>query len=105
LCSLNKVRESSANVKDIVEFLEHSVGVPVVGVVPFDNRVPEASNAGHPVLAYAPGSSASKAISGAGGVLQKWVFGEEKKGSLFRRLYEAFVSLFRGPSVPAGKKF
>ena len=100
---LNKVRESSESVNDIVDFLEYSVEVPVVGVVPFDHRVPEATNYGRPVLDYAPRTRASKAISEAGSVLDEWVFERNERKSLLARLYEAVLSLFRRASVPSLK--
>ncbi|ASJ07612.1 septum site-determining protein MinD [Thermococcus pacificus] len=101
---LNKVRESAESVNDIVDFLEYSVEVPVVGVVPFDNRVPEATNYGRPVLDYAPRSGASKAISEAGGVLDEWMFGKKKKRNPLTRLYESLLSLFRRTKAPSLKK-
>lgn len=100
---LNKVRESSDKLQDIVDFLEYSVDVPVVGVIPFDYRVPEATNHGIPVVAYSPHSRASKAIKEAGGILGEWALGERRKGFL-ERLYSAILSLLHGHRVPAGKK-
>lgn len=100
---LNKVRESSGELKDIVDFLEYSVDVPVVGIIPFDYRVPEATNNGIPVVAYTPNTKASKAIREAGEILGEWALGEKRKGFL-GKLYSAFLSLFRGHRVPAGKK-
>jgi len=101
---LNKVREASQNVDDIVDFLEYSVEVPVVGVIPYDYKVPEATNMGRPVLDYAPHSDASKAISKAGNVLDEWVFGRKKKGGILQRVYQAIISLLHTGRAPAGKK-
>ncbi|ASJ08031.1 septum site-determining protein MinD [Thermococcus siculi] len=101
---LNKVRESSENVRDIVDFLEYSIEVPVVGVVPFDRRVPEATNYGRPVIDYAPRTKASKAISEAGGILDEWVFGKKERKGPLARLYEALLSLLHRTSVPSLKK-
>ncbi|NJD98524.1 septum site-determining protein MinD [Thermococcus sp. LS1] len=101
---LNKVRESSQNVDDIVEFLEYSVDIPVVGIVPYDYRVPEATNEGRPVVDYAPHSKASKAIAEAGDILNEWIFGKKKKEGSRDRLYVALLSLLRGSRIPAGKK-
>ncbi|WP_457750684.1 MinD/ParA family ATP-binding protein [Thermococcus sp.] len=101
---LNKIRESSNKIQDIIDFLEYSVEVPVVGIIPFDYKVPEAANNGIPVVAYAPYTKASKAIKEAGGILGEWALGENRK-SLFGKLYSAFISLFHRHRVPAGKKF
>jgi len=101
---LNKVRESSESVNDIVDFLEYSVEVPVVGVVPFDHRVPEATNYGRPVLDYAPRTGASKAIAEAGGILDEWVFGKKEKKGPLARLYEALLALLHRTNVPSLKK-
>ncbi|AFL95403.1 hypothetical protein CL1_1200 [Thermococcus cleftensis] len=101
---LNKVRESSSNVDDIIDFLEYSVDVPVVGVIPFDHRVPEATNYGRPVIDHAPHAKASKAIGESGEILDEWVFGEKRKKGLFSRLYDALASLLRGTNVSSLKK-
>ncbi|WP_370520437.1 MinD/ParA family protein [Thermococcus sp. LS2] len=57
---LNKVRESSRDISGIIEFLEGDMGVPVIGVIPFDNRVPHSVNIGVPILKYKPRASVSK---------------------------------------------
>jgi len=101
---LNKVRESSANIDDVVDFLEYSVDVPVVGIIPYDYKVPEATNMGRPVLDYAPHAPASKAISEAGSVLDEWIFGRKKRDGLLYRLYEAIISFLHSGRAPAGKK-
>lgn len=100
---INKVRESSDKLQDIVDFLEYSVDVPVVGTIPFDYRVPEATNNGIPVVAYNPNARASKAIKEAGGILGEWALGEKRKGFI-ERLYSAILSLLHDRRVPAGKK-
>ncbi|WP_297092829.1 MinD/ParA family protein [Thermococcus sp.] len=100
---INKVRESSHNIDDVVDFLEYSVDVPVVGIIPYDYKVPEATNIGRPVLDYAPHAPASKAIREAGDVLNEWIFGKKREGIL-RRLYEAIISFLHSSRVPAGKK-
>jgi len=91
---LNKVRESADSIDDIVNFLEYSVEVPVVGIIPFDPRVPEATNYGRPVLDYAPGTSASRALSEMGEILEGWIFGRREKKGTLTRLYEAIMSMF-----------
>jgi|GEM_PF-353871 len=101
---LNKVRESSGDVDDIIEFLEHSVDVPVVGVIPFDNKVPEATNYGRPVIDYAPHAKASKAIAESGDILIEWIFNREKRRGMPHRLYEAVTSLLSFDRAFAGKK-
>ncbi|QDA32169.1 MinD/ParA family protein [Thermococcus indicus] len=101
---LNKVRESSRSVDDIIDFLEYSVDVPVVGVIPFDHRVPEATNYGRPVLDYAPHTKASRAIAESGDILNGWIFGREKKEGMLHRFYEAIISFLHSGRVPAGKK-
>ncbi|KUH31933.1 septum site-determining protein MinD [Thermococcus celericrescens] len=101
---LNKVRESSQSVDDIIDFLEYSVDVPVVGVIPFDHRVPEATNYGRPVIDYAPHAKASRAIAESGDILNEWIFGREKKEGMLQRLYEAIISFLHSGRVPAGKK-
>jgi len=101
---LNKVRESLPKLRDIIEFLEYSVDVPVVGVIPFDYRVPEAANNGTPVVAYAPSTKASRAIREAGEILGEWALGEKREG-IFGKLYSTFLSILHGHRVPAGKKF
>ncbi|NJE02462.1 MinD/ParA family protein [Thermococcus sp. JdF3] len=101
---LNKVRESSHSVDDIIDFLEYSVDVPVVGVIPFDHRVPEATNYGRPVIDYAPHSKASRAIAESGAILNEWIFGRERREGVFHRLYEAITSFLHSGRVPAGKK-
>ncbi|NJE60742.1 MinD/ParA family protein [Thermococcus sp. 21S7] len=101
---INKVRESSANIDDVVDFLEYSVDVPVVGIIPYDYKVPEATNMGRPVLDYAPHAPASKAIREAGSVLDEWIFGRKKKEGILHRFYEAIISFIHSGRAPAGKK-
>jgi len=101
---LNKVREASQNVDDIVDFLEYSVEVPVIGIVPYDQRVPEATNMGRPVLDYSPHASASKAISEAGDILEEWIFGRKRKEGIFWRIYQAILSFLNSGRVPGIKK-
>lgn len=100
---LNKVREASGRVDDVVGFLEDDVGVPVVGVIPYDPKVPEATNMGRPVLDYAPRAEASKAISEAGDIMNEWIFGKKREG-LLERLYRALASFLKTGGIPAGKK-
>ncbi|MCD6371959.1 MAG: MinD/ParA family protein [Thermococcus sp.] len=100
---LNKVRESSDRLQDIVDFIEYTVGVPVVGIIPFDHAVPEATNNGTPVLMYAPHTKASRAIKETGEILEGWVLREKRKG-FFEKLYAALISFLHRQRVPAGKK-
>lgn len=88
---LNKVRESSPNIDDIVDFLEYSIEMPVIGIVPYDHNVPEATNKGRPVVEYAPHSKASKAITEAG---TSWKDGYSEK----RKKGEAPPQAARGPT-------
>lgn len=88
---LNKVRESSPNIDDVVDFLEYSVEMPVIGIVPYDHNVPEATNKGRPVVEYAPHSKASKAITEAG---TSWKDGYSEK----RKKGEAPPQAARGPT-------
>jgi septum site-determining protein MinD len=76
---LNKVREAKADVNTVIELLEGSIGVPVLGTVSLDNRVPMALNEGMPVIEAFPGCKASKDIRMVGENLVKWIFGEEIK--------------------------
>jgi septum site-determining protein MinD len=101
---LNKVRESSEKIDDIVNFLEYSVEVPVVGVIPFDHRVPEATNYGRPVLDYMPTAKASRAISEAGGIMDEWMFGAKEKKNPLVKFFESLLSFLRGRSAPSLKK-
>jgi MinD-like ATPase involved in chromosome partitioning or flagellar assembly len=72
---LNKVRESENVVDKIIEAVEEDLNVPVIGWIPFDNVVPEAVNAGIPVVKYAPKSDAALAFIETGKVLEEWIFG------------------------------
>jgi len=101
---INKVREAAGNVDDVVDFLEYSIEVPVLGVIPFDPRVPEATNYGTPVLHYAPFTGASRALSKSGSLLDRWMFGEKKGENLWKRLKGAFNSLFHRGGTPSLKK-
>ncbi|WP_297070736.1 MinD/ParA family protein [Thermococcus sp.] len=105
---INKVRESSFSVDDIVDFLEATVDVPVVGVVPFDDKVPEATNYGRPLLDYDSRSRASKAFSEVGMVMDEWIFGEMRKkeqGNPLKRLYNILLSLLTRRRAPVGEEF
>ncbi|NJE77418.1 septum site-determining protein MinD, partial [Thermococcus sp. ES12] len=75
---LNKVRESSRDISGIIEFLEGDMGVPVIGVIPFDNRVPHSVNIGVPILKYKPRASVSKRLKECGEILEEWMFGKAK---------------------------
>jgi len=99
---INKVRESSEKIQDIVDFVEYTVEVPVVGIVPFDHMVPEATNHGIPVVAYSPKAKASRAITETGEIFGEWALGERKKG-FFEKLRLALLSFLHGRS-PAGKE-
>lgn len=81
---INKVRESRPVVDELVEYIEEKAGVPVVGVVSYDPKVPESQNMGRPVLSYAPRSRASRDIVSAGNVIGEWIFGKRKRGMLER---------------------
>ena len=102
---LNKVRESSNSVNDIADFLEYSVGVPVVGVIPFDHRgsrgheLRQACSRLHPQRARA-----SKVIAEAGEILDGWVFGKKERKGPLARLYEVLLALLHRTKVPSPKK-
>lgn len=98
---LNKVRESSESIDDIVNFLEYSIETPVVGIIPFDPKVPEATNYGRPVLDYAPRAKASKALNEAGEILEGWMFGREERKGTLTRFYEAILGLLHRSRSPA----
>ncbi|AFK23299.1 hypothetical protein Py04_1730 [Pyrococcus sp. ST04] len=72
---INKVREASDVIDKIVEIIETEIGVPVLGVIPFDDAVPESVNAGIPVLVYRPHSDAAIAFKEAGQLTEEWIFG------------------------------
>lgn len=99
---LNKVREAEPVIDDVVEFLEGSFNVPVVGVVSYDPTVPASQNEGVPVLAFAPHAKASKDIKTAGMLLSERMFGKREKKGLWEKIKEAFLSVLRG--TPSGKK-
>ncbi len=101
---LNKVREEKPIVDDIVEYLEESVGVPVVGIVSFDPAVPASQNRGGiPVVVNVPHSHAARDIRMAGDVLREWIFGVEMKRSLLDSFLDTLRSLFLR-LFPSGKK-
>ncbi|AIU69109.1 phosphodiesterase [Thermococcus eurythermalis] len=99
---LNKVREAEPVIDDVVEFLEGSFNVPVVGVVSYDPTVPASQNEGVPVLAFAPHAKASKDIKTAGMLLSERMFGKREKKGLWEKIKEAFLSVLHG--TPSGKK-
>ncbi|ACJ15883.1 ATPase [Thermococcus onnurineus NA1] len=72
---LNKVRESEDIVDKIIEAVEEDLNVPVLGWIPFDNKVPESINLGVPVIKYYPNSDAAIAFRETGEVLEEWIFG------------------------------
>ncbi|NJD99218.1 MinD/ParA family protein [Thermococcus sp. LS1] len=72
---LNKVRESEDIVDKIIEAVEEDLNVPVLGWIPFDNKVPEAINVGVPIIKYYPNSDAAIAFRETGEVLEEWIFG------------------------------
>ncbi|ASJ16160.1 septum site-determining protein MinD [Thermococcus chitonophagus] len=72
---INKVREAADVIDKIVEVIESDIGVPVLGVIPFDDAVPESVNAGIPVLVYKPHSDAAIAFKEAGQLTEEWIFG------------------------------
>ncbi len=90
---INKIRESSRNIEPIINFLENEVEVPVIGVVPFDLRVPEATNLGMPVLIYKPRTKASRGINRCGKSMEKWIFGVRKKESYWDQLYRSVIRI------------
>ena len=75
---LNKVRESQDVVDKIVETVEEDIGVPVLGIIPFDEDVPESVNVGIPILAYRPKSDAALAFYESGQLVEEWIFGGTK---------------------------
>lgn len=74
----NKVRESQDVIAKIVEAVESELNVPVLGVIPYDDVVPESVNVGIPVLVYKPKSDAALAFYEAGQVMEEWIFEFEK---------------------------
>ncbi|RLF81372.1 septum site-determining protein MinD [Thermococci archaeon] len=76
---LNKVRESEEVIDHIIDEIIENVGLPVVGVVPFDEYVPESINVGIPVIAYKPRSDAAIAFYEAGEILEEWIFKKVKR--------------------------
>lgn len=76
---LNKVRESEEIIDHIIDEIIENVGLPVVGVVPFDEYVPESINVGIPVIAYKPRSDAGIAFYEAGEILEEWIFKKVKR--------------------------
>ncbi|HDG64245.1 MAG TPA: MinD/ParA family protein [Thermococcus sp.] len=76
---LNKVRESEEIIDHIIDEIIENVGLPVVGVVPFDEYVPESINVGIPVIAYKPRSDAAIAFYEAGEILEEWIFKKVKR--------------------------
>jgi len=73
---LNKVRESREELEKVVEFLEDNVRVNILGIIPFDENVPNSINVGRPILEYNPRSPASKAFAKCGETLERWIFGK-----------------------------
>jgi len=99
---INKVREAEPVIDGIVNFLEGSFDVPVVGIVAHDPAVPASQNEGIPVIAFSPHARASKDITTAGKVLGEWVFGRREKKGLWERIKEVLFSILHG--VPSGEK-
>ncbi len=89
---VNKVRESLNDSDVIVTYIEGEIGIPVVGIVPFDPRVPESVNYGRPLIEWRPDSPASKALIETGEILDEWIFGEVKK-SRWEKFRDVFYSL------------
>lgn len=73
---LNKVREARPEIGGVLELIEGSIGVPVLGVVSLDERVPMALNRGLPVLEAFPKSRATIDIKRTGENLIEWMFGK-----------------------------
>ncbi|AIF69133.1 phosphodiesterase [Palaeococcus pacificus DY20341] len=76
---LNKVRESEDVVDKIIEVIEEDVGIPVLGVIPFDESVPESINVGVPILVYKPRSDAALAFKETGQIIEEWIFGKKEE--------------------------
>jgi len=76
---LNKVMESEDIIEHIVEEIEQNVGLPVIGIIPFDGNVPESVNVGIPILGYKPKSDAALAFYETGEILEEWIFKKIKK--------------------------
>ncbi|MCA6214740.1 MinD/ParA family protein [Thermococcus bergensis] len=76
---LNKVRESEDVIDHIIDEITENVGLPVVGVIPFDEYVPQSINVGIPILAYKPRSDAAIGFYEAGEILEEWIFKKIKK--------------------------
>jgi len=70
---LNKVRESEEVVEEVIDFIEKELSVTVLGWIPFDPKVPEAVNAGIPVIKYFPESDAAIAFKETGEVFVRWL--------------------------------
>lgn len=76
---LNKVRESEDVIDHIVDAINEHVGLPVIGIIPFDEYVPQSINVGIPILAYKPRSDAAIGFYEAGEILEEWIFRKVKK--------------------------
>ncbi len=88
---INKVRESSHAIDSVIRFLERDIKVPVIGIVPFDPKVPEATNFGMPVLVYKPRTKASRGIKQCGEIMEKELFGVKRKEGYWSQLYRSVI--------------
>lgn len=70
---INKHDLNLENTKDVKEFCARE-GVEVVGLIPFDPEVTRAMVAGLPVVEYAPGSPASRAIKETWSSLERHLY-------------------------------
>lgn len=75
---LNRVREAADVIDKIIEVIDEEIGVPVLGVIPFDEAVPESVNAGIPVIVYKPRSEAAIAFKECGQITEEWIFGSSE---------------------------
>jgi septum site-determining protein MinD len=95
---INKARESLGDIAWVVDYLEREMGVPVVGEIPYDVKVPEAVNYGEPLIKLWPKGGASKAISDMGEVLEEWTMGGVRRRlSTWGKLRALLSSLFGTP--------
>lgn len=83
---INKVRESEEDINSILRFLDENVRVEVLGVIPMDEKVPEAINYGKPVIEHEPSSPAARAFRKVGENLERWVFGRNPGTEFINRI-------------------
>jgi septum site-determining protein MinD len=91
---INKLKEARGDIKDVTDFIENIIGVPVLGVISFDAHVPLSSNYGTPVLAKFPRTQASRDILVLGENISRWIFGEKKrKKTTWERIHDSVTDI------------